>query len=64
MEGDMEWILGLVAGAAPGVALADAAVDPRQLGLDIPLLFLPAGGRQLTGRQSRIYWRRKPGLFL
>ena len=29
MEGDMEWILGLVAGAAPGVALADAAVDRR-----------------------------------
>ena len=28
-EGDMEWILGLVAGAALGVALADAAVDRR-----------------------------------
>ena len=26
----MEWILGLVAGAAPGVALADAAVDRRR----------------------------------
>jgi hypothetical protein len=29
MEGDMEWILGLAAGAALGVALADAAVDRR-----------------------------------